>query len=900
MSNQPQNSNVGNARSCIRPFGLGVKVSQIPGLTEVGGKGTNLFKLTAAEFPVPGGYVIDTGAYRRFITAGGLVGRIGELAAQVDENDVEGLGRIAGSIREMFANTPMPDDLAAAIKEAYGRVVSAGMGDRIAVRSSATAEDLPEASFAGQQDTYLNIGGEESLLRAVKSCWGSLWTDRAVAYRAKHNVPVEGLAMAVVVQLMVKAEASGVMFTANPVTGSADEIVINATWGLGEAIVGGHVTPDMIVVDKSTGKVKEITVSEKTVMTAETEHGTEEVELTGDRRNARVLDDAAVAELAEIGRRIEAHYGSSQDIEWAVAGGRFAMLQARPIQGLEVAQDVEIGRKEEIARLEAIAGDHHRVWVIYNLDETMAHPTPMTWDLMKHFMSGDGGFGQMYRDFGYQPSEVVCKEGFLELICGHVYADPKRNAGLFWSQVPMEYNIEQVLEDPATMEQAPNKLNMEEADPAFFLRLPGWIWAMIRCGRRMKKARRQARIRFENEWVPRLEEFLAQAAKTDLAKMTPAQLIEELDRRRQFVLTEFGGESLKPGFFGGMAQGTMQALLTQLMGQVKGDDLTRTLTMGLEGDVTIEQNIVLYRVARGQMTLKQFMDRFGHRASGEMELAEPRWREQTDYIEQMVQTFSSPTLKSPEERHREQSEARAKAEEALPETLTHWGGASLYEKIVDEMKTAQELLPYRETGKFHLMRGYEAIRAVLLELDRRWELDGGVFFLHLDELSKFESDRSALAEQIRKRKVRWQSAKKLTMPEVIDSHDLEELGLMKASLPAEAPIAASTASASELKGKPIASGMATGTARIVFDPKTAGNLGDSYILVCPSTDPGWTPLFVNARGLIVERGGILSHGAIVARDFGIPAVVCENATKLLRDGGRITVDGTRGVIIPQD
>ncbi|MGA2255376.1 MAG: PEP/pyruvate-binding domain-containing protein, partial [Thermoguttaceae bacterium] len=411
----------------IRFFGLDSDAGDLPGLAEVGGKAVNLCKLTRAKLPVPPGFVVTTQAYLGFIGEDGLGARIAALAAKIEDGDAAMVETVSAQIRALLTGCPMHKSLDEEILQAYRRLRVAG-GERIAVRSSATAEDLPEASFAGQQDTYLNVRGEESLLKAVQSCWASLWTARAVAYRAKQKTPAEGLAMAVVVQQMVMADAAGVLFTANPVTGARDEVVINAAWGLGEAVVGGEVTPDRMVVEKASGRIKELTVSEKAVMTAITEDGTRQVALSDDRRLARVLGDDEVARLVAIGRQIECFYDAPQDIEWAIVAGQFAVLQSRSIRGLEVASDVEAGRVTEIERLSAISGSRRRIWVVHNLGETLAAPTPLTWDIIRRFMSGEGGFGRFYHDLGYRPSPQVCKEGFLELIGHRIYADPERLA----------------------------------------------------------------------------------------------------------------------------------------------------------------------------------------------------------------------------------------------------------------------------------------------------------------------------------------------------------------------------------------------------------------------------------------------------------------------------------------
>jgi pyruvate,water dikinase len=627
------------------------------------------------------------------------------------------------------------------------------------------------------------------------------------------------------------------------------------------------VTPDVTILDVGTLEVKSTTPGHRP-----------------EGEDAPALTPEQVREVAELGQRIEAHFGVPCDIEWGLADGEFVLLQSRPIRGLDVLRDVEVGRREEIERLRTLADGKRVVWVEHNLAETLPHPTPLTWDIVRHFMSGSGGYGRMYRDFGWRPSAEVEEQGFLELICGRTFVDPRRAAGLFWRGVPFEYDVDAVAADPSVLASVPRSLNMSEAGPAFCLRLPGLVWGMLRSARTQRRAREESVEAFEQRAVPQLQSFLDEMRDTGLRAVATPELVDELHRRRAFVLDEFGKESLKPGYFGGMAQGALLTLLEQLFGEEEGADLTRRLTSGLDHDTTVEQSILLDRVARGEATMDEFLDHFGHRCAGEMELAEPRWREDPGALEHLVASARRSDVESSEDRHARQASARREAEARLPGLLAERGGASLLERIEPELRDAQRLLPYRETGKHWLMLGYETIRAVLVELGRRWELGRDVFFLHLEELGAFETDRERLESAIAQRKVRWRSAQRLSVAQVVDSERLEELGRPR-------PV-----DGDALCGKALASGAARGVARIVRDPQEAGDLGTGYILVCPSTDPGWTPLFVHARGLVVERGGLLSHGAIVARDFGIPAVACEGATSAIEDGAIIAIDGTHGTV----
>lgn len=857
----------------------------IAGIPELGGKGINLCKMTAAGFPVPPGFVLTTVAYRRFLQANGLGPRIVELAASIDTSDPTSVDSISAKIRALFADSPVPPDLERKIRDAYRQLDPSSQAP-VAVRSSATAEDLAEASFAGQQDTYLNIRGEQALIKAVRSCWGSLWTARAVAYRAKQKVSMEGLALAVVVQQMVEADSAGVMFTVNPVTGARDELVLNAAWGLGEAIVSGHVTPDTVVADKATGHIRDLKISEKVVLTALTAHGTEEVEITDDRRNARVLSDDQVRQLVETGRKVEEYYRSPQDMEWAFAKNRLYLLQARPVTALpEDPAEVERVRREEIERIRKLAGDKHHVWVLHNLSETLPMPTPLTWDIVKEFMSGNGGFGRLYRDLGYMPSKLVAEEGFLELVGGRIYADPERAADLFFAGMPKKYDVEEIAKNPKLIDTAPEKFAPERADAGFLLRLPKLLMGMYRSSRLLKRARKTAVEHFQKDILPPYLAWVKEKRNQNLTGLTTAAVVDELESRIQRVLGDFGGESLKPGFFGCLGEAGLTGMLTQLMGQEAGASLSLTLTQGLEGDTTMQQAAAMFDVARGNMKLEQFVAEYGHRAVEEMELSRPRWREDISYVRKILSVYGDPSTPAPSDLHKGNVAKREAAEKSLPGVLEEWGGSAQREDVQSDMEDAQAMLPYRESGKHYLMMGYETIRQAIMELSRRWELGDGVFFLQRNELRTFEQQAEQLKQAIAPRRARWQLLRKLEMGPVVDSQQLDKLGVPE-------PVDSS----GQLKGDPVATGVAEGIAQLVKDPNEAADLCTDYVLVCHSTDPAWTALFVHARALVVEKGGVLSHGAIVARDYGIPAVVCPNAMRNLQHGARIRVDGNRGTI----
>lgn len=895
----------------------------------LGGKGASLAAMSGAKLPVPAGFTISTECCRLFLEADGrwpegLQQDVRENLSRLEQTTGREFGAadkpLLVSVRsgaavsmpgmmDTILNCGLTTDMARAETDPVGfwrvylqfivmfaRTVAGIRAEDFAAVEARFTESIRggDGALTGEQyqhlaekyrQLYAARAGRcfprepwQTLLQGIEAVFRSWDNPRAVTYRREHDIRGLG-GTAVNVQSMFASEVSGIVFTANPNALEAGEMIIESSYGLGEAVVSGEVHPDNFVIDRKDLSIKRRTIGHKARVVAAAGRVR--------RRDpgAASLSDGQVHELVRMALDVEAFFGRPMDIEWGWAEGEFALLQARPVRGLEVAEDVEIGRRDEIRRLRELAREHRKVWVLHNLAETLPNPMPLTWDIIRRFMSGDGGFGQMYKDFGYRPSRQVCREGFLELICGRVYADPERAADLFWDGMPLAYELDEVLRNPKAVESAPKRLDPDKVTPRFLLALPGLIRAVLRSSRLMKQMRRKAVGRFEREVLPPYLEWVQDKRSQDLSALTARRVLDELHERAARALNDFGGESLKPGFFGGMAEAAMRGKLCQLMGPEAGTQLVLKLTQGLEGDSTVEQSQWLYHVAHGQATLREFLDRYGHRAVGEMELARPRWREEASYVRRILSAYQGEGVASPRTHHQANVEQRVEAERQLPETLRRWGGSCLLEEIADDLRDAQVMLPYREIGKDWLMMGYELIRLAILELARRWDLGRDIFFLRLDELEKYQSDSGALAGAITERKLRWRSARRLDMSEVIDSDELAELGLPR-----------QYEAAGEIAAQPIAAGVATGTARIVFDPQQAAGLRSDYILVCPSTDPGWTVLFVHARALVVEQGGMLSHGAIVARDFGIPAVVCPDATRRIPDGASVRVDGSRGLI----
>lgn len=827
-------------RKLVYFFGAGQAEADGSLVSIVGGKGASLADMTRAGLPVPPGFTISAECCQDVLAHPSL-----QWPTGLQEQVQQAMHRLEQLTARVFGQSDLPL--------------------LVAVRSGAAI------SMPGMMDTILNVGMHatlspwDELVQCINAVFKSWNSQRAIAYRQRHHI--DGvLGTAVTIQAMFPSQVAGVVFTADPNDPAANRMIIEASLGLGEVVVSGEVTPDRFLVPRTPGQPMEFIPGRSP-------------------QHSPVLNSLQVEQLCQLGLKVESHFGKPVDIEWGLADGHLVLLQCRPIKGLDLASAAQDVRRQEIARLGAIAGSQEKIWVAHNLGETLRAPTPLTWDIVRHFMSGRGGFGLLYQDLGFRPSLAIAEEGFLDLICGRIYADPNRLAGLFWDGIPLVYDTQTIVRDRSTLDRPPTKFAPERADGWFLLSLPRLIASAIRSSWRIRRHRRTAKQHFQQHVLPPYLAYIQEKSNQELSQLSTTQLLDELHERRKRILDEFGQESLKPGFFAGLAFSSLQRTLIQLMGTERGNELLNSLTMGLEGDTTAEQNIALDQLANGQIPIEAFLDRFGHRAINEMELAEPRWREDPQQVKAMAGTMHRHNEVPPQTSHREKVDKRHRTQKALPQLLARCGGSSLHQRIEKDLAEVQSLLVYREAGKHYLMMGYELIRLAIMELAHRWQIGNDVFFLHLDELGRFEADKVALLPQIHQRKLRWEAAQRLYTPDIIESQNLDSLGMPRA-----------IASGNHLKGVALSAGIAEGIVRLATDPREIADLGKDYILVCPSADPNWTWLFVHARGLIVERGGVLSHGAIVARDFGIPAVACSEAMRHLRDGQKIRLDGNHGTV----
>ena len=792
-----------------------------------GGKGANLGELVRAGFHVPDGWVLTTAAY--------------DVAARAAAVDPTRPDDAAARLR----SAPVPDAVTSAALGAYAAL---GRGP-VAVRSSATAEDLPGASFAGQQDTYLNVSGDGPLLDAIRSCWASLWNERAVAYRRANGIEDARVSLAVVVQRMVDADAAGVLFTADPITGRRARAVIDAVRGLGEALVSGRVDPEHYAVDTVRGAVLE--------------------------RRGSILDDARLREIASVGDRIERHYGAPQDIEWAIdRGADLWIVQSRAITTL------------------------------YPLPPDAPDPSS---DLRVYFSANVAqGVFEPFTAMGVQTFRLISSA--FATVFGAPPADPVAGVrALTVAGMRIFLDITGLLRDPIGARLFPAVLSVMEArsaplvapllaDPR--LRPTGSEGATLR---RLLPAVARTGALFvlirglidpDRTRVRVLGEVDAILGEPDPPAMTAEQRLDAFER---LILERT--PRMFPRLVGLVGSGVLPFVAARrVLGPRARPDELQTLLRGLPHNPTTEMDLELWSVAREarldrtrlEPALAHFLDRYGHRAVGEIDLGVPRWGEDPSHLRAAVEGYMK--LGREADAPDVQFARGAREADAMAATLVgrvHGPRRMLLRRLLRRVRANAGL---REQPKNQIIRLFAKGRALLapvgLELVRRGAVERADDIWHLD----LREARRALAGTDMRELVARRRAER--------ARELARRYIPRLLLSDGTDVEAAFAPAREggLRGAPASPGTVTGVARVVRSPVGA-HLEPGEILVAPSTDPGWTPLFLTAGGLVMEMGGMMSHGAVVAREYGIPAVVgVAGATERITTGQRVTVDGSTGVV----
>jgi rifampicin phosphotransferase len=873
-----------------------------PTLATAGGKGANLARLARAGFPVPAGFIVATAAYDAFVAANDLTPWILETVRAVPSDDPQALEDASSAIRARFAEAHIPPDIAGAVDDAYTALGS----PPVAVRSSATAEDLPGVSFAGQQDTYLNVVGEGALLKAIVDCWGSLWTARAIGYRAHNGFSHADVSLAVVVQEMVDSQTSGVLFTANPLTGRRTDTVIEATLGLGEALVSGQVEPDHYLVDGA-GCVREKTLGLKALaIHAREGGGTTAIEQ--DAAEHQALPDEAIRELARLGRRVVDLFGAPQDVEWARVNGHFYLLQSRPITTL---YPLPVGMEPQPLRVMASFG------AVQGMLDPM---TPIGQDAMRvAFVGAARLFGRNYTEETQPTLRVAGERLWIDLtgLVNNRVGQKLALAALPFVDPVAAQALRRVVEDGRF--PSPGNLRLRTVLQLLRLLIPMAIRA----------ARALLRPDSERERMDREIEALVAGFEGRMAPTTDLRARVRLIRHMGHQVFQYVIPHFVPRF--GMGMATLNLLRVLASDLPDGESEVLALTRGLPHDVTTEMDLALWQTAQAiradtgaaahfgrtdaetltaeymqgqlpehaQTAVAAFLARYGVRGLAEIDLGRPRWREDPTPVMQVLQSYLQIEAeeRAPDvafERGRAAAEAGIEhLAAAVRQTRGGWFKSRLIRWAAHRMRVLAGL---RESPKFAAVRIFSIMRAALLESGQDFVEKGAlsqpddVCFLYMAELEALAAgeprDWARLVRERRQAYARERLRRRVPQLLLSDGQAFYEGG-------------AGTQQDEKgvITGSPVSPGVVEGIVRVVFDPHGA-QLAPGEILVCPGTDPSWTPLFLAAGGLVMEVGGMMTHGSVVAREYGLPAVVgVHEATRRLHTGQRIRVDGNSGRIV---
>jgi pyruvate,water dikinase len=842
----------------------------------VGGKGAHLGALSRIDgIRVPTGFCVTTDAFARIMAQAPSIDDPLDQLSRLNPDDRAAIRTLSARIRRTIEGIAIPGDLAAAITRALAQL---GEQAAYAVRSSATAEDLPTASFAGQHDTYLNVVGPTAILQQVSRCWASLFTERAVTYRQRNGIDHRTVRMAVVVQQMAFPHAAGILFTADPVTGNRKVATVDASFGLGEALVSGLVNPDVFTVRDGEIVAKAIAAKQRAVH-ALPDGGTREVAIDAHRQEQPALTDAQVLRLVRLGRRIEAHFGRPQDIEWCLVNDDFQIVQSRPITTLFPIP--ERGDQE------------NHVYVSVGHGQMMTDPMkPLglsVWQLTAMAPMHEAG-GRLFVDVTRRLAAPASRAGLLDVMGK---GDPLIRDAL--ETVLDRGDFVPSLPDagpggpPASGASAPI-----DTDPAIVTGL-----------------------------IERSQVSIA-ALKRDIRTKTGPALFD-------FLLEAFAehkrvlGDPLNfSAIMAGMdATWWLNDKLREWLGEKNAAD---PLTLSAPHNVTSEMGLALLDVAdvirprsavvaflrdvkdddfldelakltggtEARDAIVAYLDRYGMRCVGEIDITRPRWRERpttlVPVILDNVRNFAPGAARRRFEQGRQQ--AQQKEHDVLSRLRTLPDGdqkADATKRMIDRVRT---FIGYREYPKYDIVSRYFVYKqALLAEAERLVRATvlaerEDIFYLTFQELHEVVRSNQVDDQLIQRRKDAFGSYHALTPPRVLTSDGEAVTGAYRRDdVPAGALI-----------GLPVSAGTIEGRARVILDLAEA-DLEASDILVTTATDPSWSPLFVGIAGLVTEVGGLMTHGAVIAREYGLPAVVgVQRATRLIRDGQRIRVHGTDGYV----
>jgi len=842
----------------------------------VGGKGALLGELSRIEgIRVPAGFCVTTDAFQRILAEAPSIDDRLDRLSRLKPDDREAIRALSAEIRRALEGIAIPEDLATAITLPLARL---GEQAAYAVRSSATAEDLPTASFAGQHDSYLNVVGPAAILQHVSRCWASLFTERAVTYRLRNGFDHPKVQTAVVVQQMVFPEAAGILFTADPVTFNRKVASVEASFGLGEALVSGLVNADVYKVHDGEVVAKAVATKQLAVH-ASPASGTGEQAIEPERQEQPALTDAQVVRLAQLGRRIEAHFGRPQDIEWCLVDDGFWIVQSRPITTL--------------FPIPAAGDRENHVYVSVGHQQMMTDPMkPLGLSLFqltalpRMYEAG----GRLFVDVTRRLASPASRAGLLEVLGK---SDPLIGDAL---QAILERGdfIRSLPDEGPGGAPAGDPPAPIETDPTIVAELIRHNQASIAALKRdIRTKSGSALLDFILADIQELKRILFDPRSHQVI-MAGMEATWWLNEQLQVWLGEKNAADTLTRAVPGNVTSEMGLALLDVADVIRPHPNVVAFLQTVEDEGFLEELAKLAGGREARDAIRAYLDTYGMRCVGEIDITRPRWSESPTTLVPMIlgniKNFEPGAGKRRLEQGRQ--EARKKEQELLERLRVLPDGERKAEEVKRMIDRVWTFSGYREYPKYGIVIRYFVYKQALLEEAERLvqahllREKEDIFYLTLQELHDVVSTHQVDDQLIRRREDAFRSYQALTPPRVLTS-DGEVIagGYRRDDLPAGA-----------LVGLPVSAGTIEGRARVIVDIAQA-DLEAGDILVTAYTDPSWTPLFVAITGLVTEVGGLMTHGAVIAREYGLPAVVgVEHATELIRDGQQIRVHGTDGYV----
>ncbi|MEH6851108.1 pyruvate, water dikinase [Bacillus sp. 491mf] len=862
---------------------LGFQEMEKTQLLLVGGKGLHLGELSKIEgIQVPEGFCVTTVGYQKVIEQNETYHALLDRLTMLKVEDRDQIGEISGKIRKIIMEVEIPSDVVKAVAHYLSQF---GEEHAYAVRSSATAEDLPHASFAGQQDTYLNIIGKEAILRHISKCWASLFTDRAVIYRMQNGFDHSQVYLSVIIQRMVFPQASGILFTADPITSNRKLLSIDASFGLGEALVSGLVSADCYKVQEEK-IIDKMIATKKLAIYALKEGGTETQQIEPNHQKSQTLTDQQILQLARIGKQVEAYFACPQDIEWCLVDETFYIVQSRPITTLYPVPEAD--------------DQENRVYVSVGHQQMMTDPMkPLGMSLFQLISFGPRfkAGGRLFVDITNNLALPVSRKTIIDALG---QSDPLIKDALM--TVVERENFIKFLPDDGEIQSSSQSNNGKSVD---FL------------------------TQIEND--PTIVTDLIKSSQTSIEELKQNIQTKSGSNVFNFILEDI--QQLKKILFDPQSLGVIMAAIdasswiNKKMEKWLGEkNVADTLSQSVPNNITSEMGLALLDVAdvirpypevidylqqvkddnfldelvkfdggqEIQDAINAYLNKYGMRCPGEIDITKTRWSEKPTTIIPMILSNIKNFEPNASERKFEQGrQAALKKEQELLDRVNQLPcGKQKAEKTKRMISLIRNFISYREYPKYGMINRYfvykqalmkEAEQLVQAKVIRKKE---DIYYLTFEELREVVDTKKLNYQTISKRKEEYKLYEKLNPPRVITSDGEIIVGKYKREhLPSNA-----------IAGLPVSSGVIEGRARVILNMENA-NLEEGDILVTAFTDPSWTPLFVAIKGLVTEVGGLMTHGSVIAREYGLPAVVgVENATKLIKDGQRIRVNGAEGYI----